>query len=432
MSTIVVGAGLSGLCAARRLADAGEDVVVLEATDHVGGRTWTNRDRLLHGQPADLGGSMIDRGQDAILRLCDEYGLALTPHFSLFPSTDADGRYSGASVLRNHLVLDDEPLSADERERIATEIRAAFDAVPPSPVETLVGWAHRAGLTPRAARAFSAQSGLNPTGVPYGIHVSHVEPPEIGQMCWMLQDGSDIVSQSVADGLNIRFEHPVRLIVRDGGRITVETDRETFSARDVVVTTPVRPTLRIGFDPVLPAWKINALLSTPMTQAGKIVGQYSDGATLAAQMGTGIVSDGPVGFLWHRGVGPEDTLVVLGLVTADDGRGALWDEEHALEAMDRLIAHVAGDGPQRLAGILHDWTSAEFAGGVVSLVSGDPVGLPAALGHQVGTNLHFAGEHTAPLWTTSMDGAIRSGRRAGDEVLRRRRTRRVASTTESA
>ena len=37
----VLGAGLAGLCAARELSGAGLDVVILDARDRVGGRTWT-------------------------------------------------------------------------------------------------------------------------------------------------------------------------------------------------------------------------------------------------------------------------------------------------------------------------------------------------------------------------------------------------------
>src|SRR5680860_415076 len=54
--TIVIGAGVSGLTAARLLAQAGQSVVVLEARDRVGGRTWTERS---DGLISDRGASWI-------------------------------------------------------------------------------------------------------------------------------------------------------------------------------------------------------------------------------------------------------------------------------------------------------------------------------------------------------------------------------------
>src|SRR5436190_1773137 len=40
---LVIGAGASGLAAARALADAGRRVIVPEARDRIGGRVWTDR-----------------------------------------------------------------------------------------------------------------------------------------------------------------------------------------------------------------------------------------------------------------------------------------------------------------------------------------------------------------------------------------------------
>jgi phytoene dehydrogenase-like protein len=54
--TIVVGAGISGLTAARLLAKAGRSVTVLEARDRVGGRVHTDRS---DGRITDLGASWI-------------------------------------------------------------------------------------------------------------------------------------------------------------------------------------------------------------------------------------------------------------------------------------------------------------------------------------------------------------------------------------
>ena len=53
---VVIGAGFAGLVAARELGRAGLDVLVLEARDRVGGRTWTDR-RL--GHDLELGGTWV-------------------------------------------------------------------------------------------------------------------------------------------------------------------------------------------------------------------------------------------------------------------------------------------------------------------------------------------------------------------------------------
>ncbi|MER7986156.1 NAD(P)/FAD-dependent oxidoreductase [Streptomyces noursei] len=420
MSTIVIGAGLAGLAAAHKLQDSGEEVIVLEAQPHVGGRTRTVRGRFRHDQPADLGASFIDLGQDLILQVCAELGVTLTPRMELFPR-DPDGRATGASPLRNAVVLDGRLLDPAERDRIADEVRAALDAAPPLPTETLPAWAARAGLSPVARRVFLAQTGTNPVEEPWATQMAHVHPLHIGMACWMIADGSDSLAHALAHDLDVRLEHPVRLVRRDGRRMTVESDHGSFTADDVIVATPVTPTLRIGFDPVLPEWKVNALLATPMTQGGKVVGQYTQGREIKERLGLAAMSNGPIGVIWARPVGPQDTVVILGLVP-DRADGVLRDEERALEALDDMVRTVTGVTPRRLAGIVQDWTREQYAGGVVSSLDGDYPRRPALLGQAVGP-VHFAGEHTAELWETSMDGALRSGFRVADEVLQRRRAR---------
>ena len=49
--------------------------------------------------------------------------------------------------------------------------------------------------------------------------------------------------------------------------------------------------------------------------------------------------------------------------------------------------------------------------------------LQALLAAGVGP-VHFCGEHTANMWATAIDGAMRSGERAADEVLQRRESLR--------
>src|SRR6202022_1237801 len=70
---VVVGAGFAGLSAARALVEAGVDVVVLEARDRGGGRSYT---RLASdGTPIDLGGQWIGPTQDRLAALAEAVGV---------------------------------------------------------------------------------------------------------------------------------------------------------------------------------------------------------------------------------------------------------------------------------------------------------------------------------------------------------------------
>ncbi|RWS30223.1 amine oxidase [flavin-containing] B-like isoform X1 [Leptotrombidium deliense] len=95
--SIIIGAGLSGLCAAKYLKKSGfSNILVLEAQDRVGGRTYTKHSSKVSW--VDLGASYIGPNQHNILRLAEELGVKTYKVFS-------DGKI--VDVYQNERVVHD-------------------------------------------------------------------------------------------------------------------------------------------------------------------------------------------------------------------------------------------------------------------------------------------------------------------------------------
>jgi monoamine oxidase len=73
---IIAGAGVAGLTAARELRHAGLDVLVLEARERIGGRTWTIE---AAGHTIELGGGWVGWHQPHVWAELTRYGIGVTP-----------------------------------------------------------------------------------------------------------------------------------------------------------------------------------------------------------------------------------------------------------------------------------------------------------------------------------------------------------------
>ena len=191
LRVVVIGAGLAGLNAAVDLQRAGADVTVLEARDRVGGRTYTVRDGFAAGQYADLGAELVDEGQDAIIRLCQELGIELTPEFTL---------------MSGEIVFDGQRLSRALCDEVLEEFRRARRESPPTAWEPMSAWVNRVGLSPRASEFATAGAGMIPMTSAHECDTHHFFEVPSGRRAWRIRGGSDIVSRTLAEQCDVRLE----------------------------------------------------------------------------------------------------------------------------------------------------------------------------------------------------------------------------------
>ena len=259
---IVVGAGASGLGAARALADAGARVLILEARDRIGGRMWTDETSM--SIPIERGAELVHGSDVSTWELIRAQGLQTHRMERSF------GRLTAGTPWIDALTFDSYrfPLGAP----------ALPDPLPAStPGETARSWLTRIGVsrenTPVALAAVEIDSEqfdrlpareireLVSTIVASGSRPgSDPLPPELRGDHRVI-GGYRQVLQPLAKGIPIALGCRVHTIEYGANGAEVHASTGSFAARTVVVALPAG-VLQHGdvvFDPPLPPARRDAL-----------------------------------------------------------------------------------------------------------------------------------------------------------------------------
>jgi monoamine oxidase len=205
----------------------------------------------------------------------------------------------------------------------------------------------------------------------------------------------------------------VRSVEHDQDGVRVFTDDGEVGGDAVIVAVPMAVLRVLPFSPPVPgrylsAWQRaglahNAKLHVPLTRpaAASAVQSVPD------RFWTWTSADrtGQVQPVLHAFSGTEEGLAAL---EVGDGP-ATWAARAAA-----LRPELAADLSRAMLTTWNDdpWAGESYSASTVTVADGDDELIATPVGR-----IHFAGEHTAGTWAGLMEGALRSGARAADEVL---------------
>lgn len=418
----IIGAGVAGLAAARRLVAHGAHVTIFEARDRVGGRTHTDES---WGVPLDLGASWIHGASKG-------NPLAKLVRRLEIPTEETDDEACA---------LFDQEGELDERSRyqLLERVDGMYDWI-----EHLNHQHHQGAADISVATAMATdlmRRGGAPPDMPildFGMQLLAMdEGVELGKLSLLAYEdddpyeGPDLLMtrgykplvERLADGLDIRLNSPVSKVTYGALGVTLHVNDAPIDFDCALITAPlgVLQAGDIGFEPPLPAWKQESLMRLGAGMLNKLYLRFDQSFW---PKGAHILCKLTEPHRWAAWVLNLERVVgqpiLLCFVPGEQARKyeRLSDEENVQLAMDDLRAIFGPEIPDPVAHQLTRWAQDPWAKGAYVYC---PVGARGddieRLAKPVEKVLFFAGEATDVDNLATVTGAFCSGLREADHIL---------------
>jgi monoamine oxidase len=439
VDVVVVGAGLSGVVAARALKRAGKRVLVLEGRERVGGRLVTTLGP--HGLCLDRGGQWIGPGQNRIQRLVTEFGFKTHPTTTQGKTCFELAGRSGASrigfPLSRPLVLLGTALGMGRLQKLAN---AALKRDPKEkPNDISLGhfieqevWPEGARDVLRVTLEATFCSDLDEVSLELALYaigccggLAHMQAVKGGAQESLISSGAGALVERIAAELrdDIRLNSAVTKLQHQSASVIVETHELRVQARHAIVAIPPPLVARMEWHPPLDTPRQELWASSKMGSVIKYNLIYRTPFWRKSGLSGAIWStSGPVSVCYDTT--PADTeygvLSALSVAATAKQMGSLEPQQRRSKVLEMLASHLGSEAEHPLEYLDLVWSHEPLIEGgySITLPPGAFAAGPSALRTAVGP-VHFAGTETAVEYPGYMEGAVEAGERAAREVLGR-------------
>ncbi|WP_234312460.1 NAD(P)/FAD-dependent oxidoreductase [Streptomyces griseus] len=422
---IVIGAGYAGITAARDLGVQGYRVLVLEARDRIGGRTWTD---TFAGHTVEMGGTWVDPvTMPNVGAEMARYNIGIVedqaPEVTFLPTPTGPQEFSPATGFGNlgtvYAQIFDGSQQYFERpyEPLYSPLITAKDQL------SLRARLNQMGLTPEQELLVNGQTavysgGSSSTGAltmlaQWWALAGHNSTGWNNTMRWRMAGGTAALLNAMLAQAQpvLRLSSPVTSVTKSSTNshfyVTTQGGR-SYHARGVVVAAPANVWKTITFSPALPA------AQTAATTQG-----------IAVPTGTKlwINARSPKGRFYAQGKegGSPITMVIPDKPTAEGHLFIAFSTDPNLDptntAQVRAAIQQLGVDLDIVSVKAHKWGSDPYArGGWAFRKPGQLTSLYPDVTQPTG-RLTFASGDIANGWSGYIDGAIESGKRAAQQVV---------------
>ena len=423
---IVIGAGLAGLAAAYFLKRAGWQVIVVEARNRIGGRILSYSFAQNSSLICELGGEWIGVSHQRVRALCREFNLELQDH-RFTPSLMRDG------VIKRPGQWGFSP----QAKRAFEEFRQQYTTYKHRDKLKLDRydwwtWLQHIGFTEDDLRLRDLMDSTD-----FGESIRHVsaflgsaeylEAGDSNEMDFKIVGGNSRLVRELAvrtGGDNIHTGLQVYEIRQSAGRVTVKAGDNTFRADACICTVPSRVLKEIRFDPPLPSAQLAAADELQYSRIVKSPVLFSERFWGAEDFS--LISDVTSHYYFHSTKHQQGTEGILCSYAIGEKADVLagQSDRRRMDIITRDIIPLDERAPQLGRAITsYAWQSDHYTRGAYALYRPGQWFALRPLLQRPHINVFFAGEHLAN-WQGYMEGAVVSGEKAAQALVRKLRRRR--------